>query len=50
MLGCIVGGLVLGLVIDHYAHTFPACTLAGVGLGLFGAGTAMYGQVRKFLS
>jgi F0F1-type ATP synthase assembly protein I len=49
MIGCIVGGLLLGLLVDHFAHTSPACALAGVGVGLIGAGTAMYGQVRRFL-
>ena len=48
MVGCIVGGLVVGLLIDHYARTMPVFTVAGVGVGLVAACLAMYGRVRSF--
>lgn len=50
MIGSIVGGLVIGLVVDHYAHTSPAFALVGVGVGLVGAGYGMYARVRRFFT
>lgn len=49
LLGCIVGGLVIGLLIDHYAGSTPIGALTGVAVGLVSAGFAMYGRMRRFL-
>lgn len=34
LIGGILGGLGLGWVIDHYAHTQPWCMIAGAVLGM----------------
>ena len=49
LVGSIVGGLIVGLLVDHFAHTMPIFTLVGVALGLISAGSALYIQIRDYL-
>jgi F0F1-type ATP synthase assembly protein I len=45
----VVGGLVIGLLIDEAAGTAPLWTLVGIALGILGAGAAFYVRVRNAL-
>lgn len=45
----LVVGLAFGWLVDAAVTTFPAFTLAGLALGIVGAGVYIYGQFRKFL-
>ncbi len=49
LVGCIVTGLVLGLLLDSWWHTSPAFVLAGTALGIVAAGTGFWLRVRMFL-
>ena len=42
-------GLGLGWLIDQLVHSVPAFTLAGLALGIVGAGVYMYLNFTKFL-
>lgn len=45
----LVVGLGLGWLVDQAADTVPAFTLAGLALGIVGAGVYIYTQFTKFL-
>lgn len=45
----VVGGLVIGLLIDNAAGTEPLWTLVGIALGILGGGVASYVRVRNAL-
>ena len=47
--GAVVVGLVLGLRADRAAGTSPACTLAGIALGIRGGCRAFGVRVRSVL-
>lgn len=42
-------GLGLGWLVDQLVHSVPAFTLAGLALGIVGAGVYMYLNFTKFL-
>lgn len=42
-------GLGLGWLVDRAVHTLPVFTLAGLALGIAGAGFYIYTQFTKFL-
>ena len=46
-MGAVVAGTVLGLVVDNAAGTSPAFTMAGVFLGILGAGVGFWLRVRS---
>jgi F0F1-type ATP synthase assembly protein I len=47
---CLVGGLVVGLLVDQHLHTVPVYTLVGLGVGIVGAALITYVRVRKYLN
>lgn len=49
LVGCIVTGLVLGLLLDSWWDTSPAFVLAGTALGIAAAGAGFWFRVRDFL-
>lgn len=49
LVGCVVGGLVIGLLVDSSAHTSPLYTVVGTGVGIVAAGLATYLRMRNFL-
>lgn len=49
LVGAVVGWMVVGLVVDHYAGTSPAGVVAGVGLGIISAAAAFVVRVRQAL-
>jgi hypothetical protein len=49
LLGAVVGGLVLGVLLDRAADSSPAFTLAGIGLGIVLGGVAFWLRVRTAL-
>ena len=49
LVGCIVAGLVLGLLLDSWWDTTPAFVLAGTALGIAAAGAGFWLRVREFL-
>lgn len=50
IVGCIVGGLVIGLLIDHFAGSSPVGVVVGTLAGIAVAALAMYVQMRNFLN
>ncbi|MDA8379543.1 MAG: hypothetical protein M0020_01720 [Actinomycetota bacterium] len=46
--GCVAAGTGLGIYGDHVLNSSPACTLAGLGVGVVMAVGAVYAQIRKF--
>lgn len=49
IVGCVVGGLVIGLVIDAEFHTTPLYAVVGTGVGIVGACLTTYLRIRTFL-
>ena len=49
LVGSIVTGLVVGLLLDAWLGTSPACVLAGTALGIVAAGTGFWLRVRFYL-
>ncbi len=49
LVGAVVGGLVLGVLLDRAADTSPAFTLAGIGLGVVLGGVGFWLRVRTAL-
>ena len=49
LVGCIVMGLVVGLLLDAWWDTSPAFVLAGTALGIVAASTGFWLRVRDFL-
>lgn len=45
----VVGGLVIGLLVDQAAGTSPLWTLVGIGVGIVGAAAAVVVRVRNAL-
>jgi hypothetical protein len=49
LLGCVISGLVAGLLLDSWLGTAPALVLAGTALGIVAAGAGFWFRVRDFL-
>jgi F0F1-type ATP synthase assembly protein I len=49
LVGAVVGGLVLGVLLDRTADSSPAFTLAGIGLGIVLGGVGFWLRVRTAL-
>lgn len=49
LVGAVVGGLVLGVLLDRAADSSPAFTLAGIGLGIVLGGVGFWLRVRTAL-
>ncbi|GAA1660050.1 hypothetical protein GCM10009765_06790 [Fodinicola feengrottensis] len=49
LLGFVVGGLVIGLLLDNMTHASPLCTLIGLGIGIVGGLLTAGLQIRRFL-
>lgn len=47
MVGSVVGGLVVGVLIDNHFHMTPVFTLIGTGAGIAGAALTLYGLFRR---
>jgi F0F1-type ATP synthase assembly protein I len=47
--GILLAGLGIGWLVDQVAGTLPALTLAGLALGIIGAGVYIYTQFTKFM-
>jgi F0F1-type ATP synthase assembly protein I len=47
--GILLVGLGLGWLVDQLMDTLPGFTLAGLALGIVGAGVYMYTKFTKFL-
>ena len=47
--GAVVGGTVIGLLIDRAAGTAPTFTLVGIGLGMVAGAVAFWLRVRSAL-
>jgi F0F1-type ATP synthase assembly protein I len=48
--GCVVGGIVLGWLIDRAAGTLPVFILVGLALGIVAGVMAVYSKIRSYLS
>jgi F0F1-type ATP synthase assembly protein I len=49
LVGAVVGGLVIGVLLDRAADSSPAFTLAGIGLGIVLGGVGFWLRVRTAL-
>lgn len=49
LVGCMVTGVLLGLLLDAWWDTSPAFVLVGTALGIVAAGTGFWLRVRLFL-
>jgi F0F1-type ATP synthase assembly protein I len=49
LVGAVVGGMVVGYLVDQAAGTMPAFTLAGLALGVVGGAWAFWLRVRSAL-
>jgi F0F1-type ATP synthase assembly protein I len=49
LVGAVVGGLVIGLLLDQAFGTSPLFVLLGIGLGIVGAGVMFWSKVRAAL-
>ena len=49
LVGAVVGGLVIGLLLDQAFGTSPLFVLIGIALGIVGAGAAFWSKVRAAL-
>jgi F0F1-type ATP synthase assembly protein I len=47
--GILLVGLGIGWLVDQVVDTLPAFTLAGLALGIIGAGVYIYTQFTKFM-
>lgn len=47
--GAVVGGLVLGLLVDHWVGTSPVFVLIGIGLGVVFGAVGFWVRVRDAL-
>lgn len=47
--GCVVLGLVVGLLVDHAAGTTPIFTLVGIAAGMVAGAVGFWARVRRFL-
>lgn len=49
IVGAVVGGMVIGYLLDEAAGTSPACTLVGLALGMGGGAVGFWIRVRSAL-
>lgn len=49
LVGCVVAGMVIGLLVDNAMGTTPAFVLAGIGLGVAAGAVGFWLRVRAFL-
>jgi F0F1-type ATP synthase assembly protein I len=49
LVGAVVGGLVIGLLVDQAAGTSPLFVLVGIALGIVAGGFAFWVRVRAAL-
>ena len=49
LVGAVVGGMVLGLLVDSAAGTSPTWTLVGLALGVLAGAAAFVARVRSAL-
>ena len=49
IVGCVVVGLVAGLLVDNAAGTSPVFTLVGIAAGMVGGAVGFWLRVRRFL-
>ena len=49
LVAAVVGGMVIGLLIDNAAGTSPAATLVGIAIGVIAAIAAFWARVRLAL-
>jgi len=49
LVGAVVGGTLLGLLLDSLAGTSPLFVVLGVALGIVGAGIGFWSRVRSAL-
>jgi F0F1-type ATP synthase assembly protein I len=49
LVGAVVGGLVIGVLIDRAAGSSPAFTLVGIGVGIALGGVGFWLRVRSAL-
>jgi hypothetical protein len=49
LLGFVVGGLVIGLLVDNKTHASPLFTLIGIGIGIVGGLLTAGLQISRFL-
>jgi F0F1-type ATP synthase assembly protein I len=49
LVGCIVAGLVVGLVVDHEVGSSPVGVLVGTALGIVAAGFGFWLRIRAYL-
>ncbi|WP_163510745.1 AtpZ/AtpI family protein [Fodinicola acaciae] len=49
LLGFVVGGLVIGLLIDNWTHAGPVFLMIGLGVGIVGGLLTAGLQIRRFL-
>jgi hypothetical protein len=47
--GCLVGGLLVGLALDAHLETLPVWTLIGLIVGIVCASAITYVRIRQFL-
>ena len=46
---CVGVGLGIGVLLDSRLDTLPVCTMIGLAVGVAGAVTTVWAQMRKFL-
>jgi F0F1-type ATP synthase assembly protein I len=49
LVAAVVGGLVVGLLVDHWAGTEPVFALVGIALGILAGGVGFWVRVRAAL-
>lgn len=49
LVGCIVGGLVVGLLLDERLDALPVYTLVGIAVGIVSGAAVTYFRIRDFL-
>ena len=49
LVGAVVGGLVIGVLVDRAADSSPAFTLVGIGVGIALGGVGFWLRVRSAL-
>jgi F0F1-type ATP synthase assembly protein I len=49
LIGAVVGGLVIGLLVDQAAGTAPLFVLVGIAVGIIAGGVGFWARVRTAL-
>lgn len=49
LVGAVVGGLVIGYLVDEQADSSPTFTLIGIGVGILAGGVGFWARVRSAL-